>query len=109
MLGRPRLHGLWLIWLGVVRLIAVALTHVAEVFHIFPTMGWGLPDNPGHYLDLVSAVFGLPLLVAGLVARAITRSRRQSRPGSFTARPPGFSISLLIFGFACRSRRKLSG
>jgi hypothetical protein len=61
MRGRPRLHGLWLIWLGVVCLIVVALTHVAEGFHIFPSMGWGLPDSPGHYLDLVSAVFGLAL------------------------------------------------
>jgi hypothetical protein len=75
MRGRPRPHGLWLIWLGVVCLIVVALTHVAEAFHIFPRMGWGLSDSPGHYLDLVSAMFGLPLLVAGLVVRAISRSR----------------------------------
>jgi hypothetical protein len=37
-------------------LIVVALTHVAEAFNIFPSMGWGLPDSPGHYLDLASAV-----------------------------------------------------
>jgi hypothetical protein len=48
--------------------------------------GWGLPDSPGHYLDLVSAVFGLALLGAGLVVREISRTRRQSKPGSFTAR-----------------------
>jgi hypothetical protein len=47
----------------------------SRVFHIFPSMGWGLPDSPGHYLDLVSAVFGLALLGAGLVVRAISRTR----------------------------------
>jgi hypothetical protein len=28
------------------------LTHVAERFDLFPGMGWGLPNSPGHYLDL---------------------------------------------------------
>jgi hypothetical protein len=78
--GRPRLHGIWLIWLEVVCLIVVALTHVAEAFYIFPSMGWGLPDSPGHYLDLMSAVFGLPLLVAGLVVRAINTVAQKSQP-----------------------------
>jgi hypothetical protein len=30
-------------------LIIVVLTHIAEAFHIFPAMGWGLPDSAGHY------------------------------------------------------------
>jgi hypothetical protein len=36
--------------------IVVILTHVAEALHIFPGMGWGLPNSTGHYLDLVSAI-----------------------------------------------------
>ena len=45
----------------------VVLTHVAERFRLFPGMGWGLPDSPGHYLDLVSALFGSVLLIAGVL------------------------------------------
>jgi hypothetical protein len=44
----------------------VVLTHAAEAFHIFPAMGWGLPNSAGHYLDLVSAVLGCTLLALGL-------------------------------------------
>jgi len=29
---------------------------VAERWHIFPEMGWGLPNRPGHHLDLASAI-----------------------------------------------------
>jgi hypothetical protein len=36
--------------LGAVCLVIVVLTHIAEVFQIFPTMGWGLPNSAGHYL-----------------------------------------------------------
>jgi hypothetical protein len=31
--------------------LVVVLTHVAEKLDLFPVMGWGLPDSPGHYLD----------------------------------------------------------
>jgi len=51
---------------GCACLLIVALTHVAERFNIFPDMGWGLPDSPGHYLDLFSAVAGIGLLLSGL-------------------------------------------
>ena len=33
--------------LGAVCLVIVVLTHIAEVFQIFPTMGWGLPNSAG--------------------------------------------------------------
>jgi hypothetical protein len=49
---------------GCACLIVVVLTHVAEHFAILPGMGWGLPDTPGHYLDLVSAISGVALLLA---------------------------------------------
>ena len=49
-------------------LIIVVLTHVAERLQLLPSMGWGLPDSPGHYLDLISAVAGVALLlVAGVL------------------------------------------
>ena len=54
--------------------IVVVLTHVAEALHIFPSMGWGLPDSAGHYLDLVSAILGCALLPAGSL---IALSRRK--------------------------------
>jgi len=59
--------GRWLLLLGFVCLAMVVLTHVAEMLHTFPSMGWGLPDSPGHYLDFVSAVFGCALLIAGMM------------------------------------------
>jgi hypothetical protein len=58
--------GRCLLFLAFVCLVIVVLTHVAERLHVFPSMGWGLPDSPGHYLDLVSAVLGSMLLVAGI-------------------------------------------
>jgi hypothetical protein len=53
----------------------VILTHVAERFQMFPAMGWGRPDSPGHDLDLASAVLGIGLLVAGSITFAMKRGR----------------------------------
>ena len=50
-------------------LVVVVLTHVAERWHFFSAMGWGLPHSPGHYLDLVSAILGVALLLAALIWR----------------------------------------
>lgn len=52
----------------------VVLTHVAERFAILPSMGWGLPDSPGHYLDLLSAVSGVALLLAAGIMRLLRSS-----------------------------------
>ena len=52
---------------GFVCLVIVVLTHVAEMLNVFPGMGWGLPDSPGHYLDLVSAVLGCILLIVSII------------------------------------------
>jgi uncharacterized membrane protein len=54
-------------------LVVVVLTHVAETFKLFPSMGWGLPTSPGHYLDLISAVLGCTLLPLGFLGNAIAR------------------------------------
>ena len=59
--------GRWLLLLGFACLAIVIFTHVAEKLQLFPGMGWGLPDSPGHYLDLVSAVLGTMLLIAGVI------------------------------------------
>ena len=60
---------------GLVCLIIVALTHVAEKLHLFPVMGWGQPDRIGHYLDLVSAILGCVLLMVGIFGDAVTRQK----------------------------------
>jgi hypothetical protein len=60
-----------LVLAGCACLLVVVLTHLAERFNIFPAMGWGLPDSPGHYLDLFSAIAGVVLLVAGFAAGEI--------------------------------------
>jgi hypothetical protein len=59
--------GRCLLLLGFICLAIMVFAHVAERFHLFPGMGWGLPDSPGHYLDLVSAVLGCALLIAGVL------------------------------------------
>jgi hypothetical protein len=55
---------------GCACLLVVVLAHIAERWHRFPVMGWGLPHSPGHYLDLFSAIAGIALLLAaGLISR----------------------------------------
>jgi hypothetical protein len=64
---RPRsaATGRYLMLLGGGCLVFVVLTHVCEAFHLFPVMGWGLRNSPGHYLDLSVAILGLAFLPAG--------------------------------------------
>jgi multisubunit Na+/H+ antiporter MnhB subunit len=68
-LRRSGVQGL-LIFAGVLSLLMMVLTHVAEHWHIFPSMGWGLQDSPGHYLDLTSAILGVAFLLAALLWKA---------------------------------------
>jgi ABC-type antimicrobial peptide transport system permease subunit len=67
-----------LVLFGAACLTVVVLTHVAETFGIFPGMGWGMPDSAGHYLDLVSAILGCMLLLAGLIASFIARRKNSN-------------------------------
>jgi hypothetical protein len=61
--------------LGFVCLAIVVLAYVAERLQLFPGMGWGLPDSPGHYLDLVSTVLGCIFLIVG-IGISFSRLRR---------------------------------
>lgn len=54
---------------GCLCLVVVVLTHAAERLNIFPSMGWGQPNSPGHYLDLISAISGVALLLAAVISR----------------------------------------
>lgn len=71
--------------LGAVCLAMVVLTHVAEALHALPSMGWGMPNSPGHYLDLASAVLGLTLLPLGFATSLLLR-RKNSK--SIASNPP---------------------
>ena len=51
--------------LGLLCFGVMALTHAFEAFAIFPTLGWGQPRSVGHYIDLIAALGGIALLVAG--------------------------------------------
>ena len=42
--------------IGAGSVIVVIVTHMSEALQLFPWMGWGLENSPGHYLDLCSAV-----------------------------------------------------
>jgi len=35
----------------------------ASGVHVLRWMGWVLPNSPGHYLDLLSAILGVGLLI----------------------------------------------
>jgi hypothetical protein len=51
--------------------LVVVLTHVAELFRLFPWMHWGLPDSVGHYVDFGSAALGLTLFPLGYFVDAL--------------------------------------
>jgi len=61
----------------------VILTHVAEHWHIFLSVGWGLPDNPGHYLDLTSAILGITFLLAAATLALGTTAMLKKGASSF--------------------------
>jgi hypothetical protein len=56
--------------LGAFCLMIVVFAHVAEAFSLFPQIGWGLPNSPGHYVDFISAIAGLILFPIGLLTRS---------------------------------------
>ena len=62
--------GRWLQLFGFVCLAVLVLTHVAEKLNLFPVMGWGLPDSPGHYLNLTIAALGCALFLVGTIMNA---------------------------------------
>jgi hypothetical protein len=66
----------WLLLLGLTCLAVMVLSHAAEKLHVFPGMGWGLPNSPGHYLDFTSAVPGSAFLIASIVMGSIQRRPR---------------------------------
>ena len=71
--AKERTLGALLQLFGAGCLIVVVLTHVAEAFHLFPGMGWGLSNSVGHYVDLISAVAGVMLLLVGYLSRRLAR------------------------------------
>jgi zinc transporter ZupT len=54
-------------------LIIVALTHLSEALHLFPSMNWGRSHSIGHYLDFWSAVLGLTLFPFGYLLHSLTK------------------------------------
>ncbi len=60
---------------GIACLTVVVLTHVAEHFQIFPSMGWGKPTSAGHYLDLISAILGCTSLLLGMVGSVAAKRK----------------------------------
>ena len=71
--------------IGSVFLLVVVASHLAEKFQWLESMGWGLSDSPGHYIDLVSAILGASLLSGGwllswIVVHGICNRERSPRP-----------------------------
>jgi hypothetical protein len=59
---------------GTACLMMVLLTHAAEIFSLFPWMGWGMPNSVGHYLDIWSVVLGLTLFPVGYLCHALRKT-----------------------------------
>lgn len=57
--------------IGAGSVIVVVVTHISEALQLFPWMGWGLENSPGHYLDLCTAVLGLTLFPLGYLLHAL--------------------------------------
>lgn len=74
---------------GWVCLAVVVLTHAAEGMHWLPSMGWGLPNSPGHYLDLFSGIVGVACLLAAAVW--LLQSKVRHRPAVDQPGKPGES------------------
>ncbi len=58
-------------------LLITVLTHVAEGWHLLPSMGWGAPHSVGHYVDLTSAVLGLTLLVGAVLLTVLGKKTNE--------------------------------
>ena len=61
--------------LGAAGFITVVLAHLAESFHILPSMNWGTEQSVGHYLDFGGAVIGLTLFPTGYLLHVFTSAR----------------------------------
>jgi hypothetical protein len=85
-------------FIGAGGLVVVVLTHVAETLELFPGMGWGLPNSPGHYLDLVSAILGCTLLALGFLGNTIVRRGPRTRQKDRTANTEGDGRTPVIAG-----------
>jgi hypothetical protein len=56
---------------GACFLLLVVAIHICEALHLLPWMDWGAANSAGHYLDLVSAIAGVTLLLFGLLLRVV--------------------------------------
>ena len=63
----------WLQLFGFVCLAVLVMSHIAEKLELFPVMGWGLTDSPGHYLNLTIAALGCALFLVGTIMNAAKR------------------------------------
>jgi hypothetical protein len=56
---------------GACFLLVVIASHICEALHLLPWMNWGAANSADHYLDLVSTIAGVTLLLFGLLLRVI--------------------------------------
>ena len=57
--------------IGTVGLMIVVLSHLSEGLDFLPSMGWGLEDSVGHYLDLTAALVAAVLFPLGYLLNAL--------------------------------------
>jgi len=62
--------------IGTGSLVVVVLTHVCEALQMLPWMHWGLPNSPGHYLDLSRLLVGVTLFPEGYLLYALAHRNK---------------------------------
>ena len=70
---RERTAGLVLQLIGAIYFVLVALMHIFEAVHFVDWMRWGSERSVGHYVDLVTAAFGLILFPTGYLLHALSK------------------------------------
>jgi predicted Na+-dependent transporter len=65
--------------IGTVCLLIVVLAHIAEAFHLFRWMDWGMRNSVGHYVDFWSAVLGLTLFPIGYFCHALNSLSKSAK------------------------------
>ena len=79
MFARERSLATFLQLFGAAGLLSVVITHLCEALELLAWMHWGERHSVGHYIDLLSAVFGLTLLPLGFVLHIVAKRHARAR------------------------------
>src|SRR5262245_18096494 len=70
---KARTAPLFLQLFGAACLLIVVFAYIFEALHVFPSMGWGNEQDPGHYLNLASALLGFTFFPLGYLLQSVKK------------------------------------